>query len=206
MGTSLDDLPQLRRALRSRPVLQRHWPLDAGVFLQRLNAGLSSADCRCNGSVMDKHIELLIRPAYRHFWSPWLSGELESDGEGGSKLFARFGPHPSIWTGFALVYATMAAGLLTVLIYGLCLWLVGSSPWVLALAPVFIGVAALFYAGSLVGRRLASEQIGWMLQMLDCSLEELNECGEPRCAACPRRNEQHGCEPSQKTSGGASRR
>jgi hypothetical protein len=195
----VEQLPQLRKALRSRPVLERHWPLASDEFLRRLNAGLASADCRCNGSVMDKHVELLIRPAYRHFWSPWLSGELESDGEGGSKLFARFGPHPSIWTGFAMAYAIMAAGLITVLVYGLGLWMVGSSPWVLWLAPIFVGVAGLLYLGSLVGRRLASEQIGWMLQMLDCSLEELDECGETRCAVCPRRNEAHACESGLKT-------
>lgn len=184
MGKAEDDL---QLAARMRPVIERELAIDANEALGRVRRCLEAESCRCTGTVVDKHVELFIQPSFRHFWSPWLSAEVHAiEGTADKALFrGRFGPHPAIWTGFAAGYAICLFSAIAALMYGFSQWMLDHTPWVLALIPVFALLAGSLYAAALFGRRLARDQISWMLRLLDCSLDGEQSCAEERCVACP---------------------
>ena len=169
-----------------RPALERELPLPADTLLSRMHDELSRVDCRCTGTVAGEHVELLIKPQRRHFWSPWLSAEVRAAGAERAVLEGRFGPHPALWTGIAAAYAVLLFSAIGALMYGFSQWMIDEPPWALAAVPIAGLLALGVYLGGLVGRRLASEQIGWMLRLIDCSLDGHDDCaGGDRCVSCP---------------------
>jgi hypothetical protein len=185
MDVVVPETTNIENSARMRPRVERELPIDAKRVLSRIGTSLGEISCRCVGSVMDRHVALHIKNEHRHFWSPWFSGQVDPSGSERSVLHGRFGPSPAIWTFFAACYAVFVFGGIAGLMYGISQWMVGQHPWALWLTPAFaVGVFALYLIAR-VGRRLAAEQIGWMLQLLDCSLDGHLSCAKARCAACP---------------------
>lgn len=158
-----------------RPRLTLVTELDTAAALQRIDGALGQPHCPIVGSVLERHVELLVRHDERHFWSPWLSAEVRPR-EAGSQLSGRFGPHPSLWTLFVALYAIWSFGAIGALVYGYVQWTLGhpaSALWGLALA----GSSALVqYAGSIVGQRLGEQQMEtirrFVSQAIDATADE----------------------------------
>ena len=174
-----------KESARMRPRVERELAVPAARALQRIKLSLAESSCRIVGTVVERHVELYVRPRHRHFWSPWFSGELTPRASERALLHGRFGPHPALWTGFAAAYALCTFLALGSAVYGLAQLTLGAQPW--SLLGVGLGglLLVLLYAAARVGRSLAAEQIGWMVQLLDCSLDGSVSCAQARCAACP---------------------
>ena len=53
-------------------------------------------------------VEFSMRPADRHFWSPFLNLIIEEGGErGGAVLQGKYGPNVNVWTMFVAAYAAL---------------------------------------------------------------------------------------------------
>jgi len=117
------------------------------------------------------HFILTVQETERHFWSPWLSVEVEPRG-GGAHVFGRFSPHPSVWTAFMFGYLLLAVVVMFALVFALALSMSGGSPWTLAIAGGASVVMVLMWWASQVGQRLARAQMESLRQVLEGALIE----------------------------------
>ena len=153
-----------------RPPIQRLLPFGADEALRRVSAHLEAAACPCHGTLARRHIELLISEDQRHFWSPWLSIELEDRPDTSTELRGRFGPHPHVWTMFMFGYAVLTfLGLIGVTL-GLSQLALGESAWGLWALPVSTVGGLGLYLGSQLGQRLGADQIHLLEGFVDDAL------------------------------------
>jgi hypothetical protein len=97
----------------------------------------------------------------RHFWSPWLTIEVEPREPTTARVSAMFSPHPSVWTGYLFGYLALAVVLLFSLIYAAAVVMSGDggAPWSLWIGGgAVIAMIGMWYA-SVVGQRLAGAQM-----------------------------------------------
>lgn len=100
------------------------------------------------------HIILTHARHLRRFWSPWLSIELEPTSDG-TRVVAKFMPHPSLWTGFALGY--LAVGVLFFLagFFAVAQLILGQHPWAAWIAAACAGTLLGMFAVAKIGQGLA---------------------------------------------------
>jgi hypothetical protein len=118
------------------------------------------------------HFILTVPEAEQRIWSPWLNVEVTPQGDG-SRLFARFSPHPSVWTLFAFAYL----GLSTVFLLSLCVAgaqsMSRSSPWALGVSAAAALVMLAMWGAAQIGQRLARAQ----MEELRAELEQaIHDC------------------------------
>lgn len=168
--------------MEMRPRFQLEIPLPPADVHTRLESKLACGGCPCRAKVLGNHVEVTIREDLRHFWSPHLSLELQ-ESPAGSVLLGLFGPSPNVWTMFLAAYAFLVLTSFFAGILGLVQLSLGEPPWGLWLAAGSLLGCAIPYAGSLVGRRLAAEQ----MELLRCFLEESLQLEHLRAgsAMCP---------------------
>lgn len=113
------------------------------------------------------HLVLTVLPDARHFWSPWLTVEVEPKGTG-AKVSAIFSPHPSLWTGYMFGYLSLSVIAMFSLIFaGSVAMTGGSSLWSLWVAGgAVLGVVGMWWA-SQIGQRLAATQMDELHAALD---------------------------------------
>lgn len=150
-----------------RPRFRLEAPLAPEEVHARLQAKLGCPGCPCRADVVGRHVEVMIRQDLRHFWSPHLSLEIQPEGEG-AVLLGLYGPSPNVWTMFLAAYAFLVLFALFSGTLGLVQLGLGQQAWGLALAALCLATCALPYAGSLMGQRLAAEQ----MELLRCFLGE----------------------------------
>lgn len=141
-----------------RPRFRVELPVDADDLLGRLTAPIVTKDPRIEGLVAGRHVEWMIPRHERHFWSPRLSLEVCPEGEICS-LVGLFGPRPSVWTLFAFGYGTLGFVAATAFFFGASQWTIGTPPWALWAIPLCGAGALLLYGFSLLGQRLAAEEM-----------------------------------------------
>lgn len=165
-----------------RPRFQLEIPLPPKDVHGRLESKLACGGCPCRATVLGNHVEVTIRDDLRHFWSPHLSLELQ-EAEQGAVLNGLFGPSPNVWTMFLAGYAFLVLTGFFAGVFGLVQLSLGEPAWGLALAAASFLGCAIPYAGSVVGRRLAAEQ----MELLRCFLEESLQLEHLRSesASCP---------------------
>lgn len=118
------------------------------------------------------HLTLTIPKPEQHLWSPWLEIEV-SPNQDGTRIGARFSPHPSVWTGFAFGYLTLGVvGLVALTIVASGEMLDGSEQrW----AWWLVGGAAVamiaMWGVSMLGQRLARDQMQTLRTNLDRAVE-----------------------------------
>jgi hypothetical protein len=151
--------------MRPRFTLEVRVP--APVVLAEMRAQLDTEGCPVEGVGAGRHMELFVHPDQRHFWSPWLSLDVDPADEASARISARFGPHPSVWTGFMSAYAFVAFVVLGGLVFGGTQALVRHSPWGLWAVPVGLAVGLGLYGASLMGQRLGADQMGLLRGFLD---------------------------------------
>lgn len=138
--------------------------------LAAVRARLARPGHRCDAMMAGNHLELLIAEPERHFWSPWLSVDVLPDPEG-TRIKCRYGPHPSLWTAIASIYALLCFVALVGAVFGSTQALLGQSPVGLAAVPAALLLGGGLYAGSQVGQRLGAEQMQTLDDFLDSALE-----------------------------------
>jgi hypothetical protein len=139
---------------------------DVSRDLTTLTVGADAALC---GNCLDRHFQLTVPGAERHFWSPWLHLELEVhrsevdvDPALARRTYVRgyFTPAPALWTGFMLAHSALWLLVFFAGMWGLVQW------WYLDQRPVaawVAGVCLLFslglYLAARSGQRLARQQM-----------------------------------------------
>ncbi|MEZ6188793.1 MAG: hypothetical protein R3F62_27795 [Planctomycetota bacterium] len=124
----------------------------------------------CQLTVLGRHVEVRIREAEHHLWSPQLTLELD-DAEQGSELHGLFGPNPGIWTTFVAAYGFVGLSMFFGGLFGLSQQVAGQSAWGLWILPVGAVCLVGIYLGSLYGQRLAGDQMRQLVDFLHAALE-----------------------------------
>ena len=151
-----------------RPRFSELLPFSRDEAIQRLEARQVCQGCPCKLTVLERHVTVDIRDDLRHMWSPQLSLQLDerSDGQPGSELHGLFGPSPAIWTSFLAAYASVSIVMFFGGILGLAQQVAKQAPWGYLSLPLGALLLAGIYGASLVGQRLAAEQ----MEQLACFL------------------------------------
>lgn len=120
------------------------------------------------------HLVLTVPVAQQRIWSPWLAIEV-SPKQAGTHVFARFSPHPSVWTGFAFGYITFGALLMFSLVFAGAQAMTGGQPWGLwGSVGAALALGGMWWA-SQIGQRLAHTQ----MDTLHAELERAIEASKP---------------------------
>lgn len=150
---------------------------DAETVVAALREHVGQADPALEGTFGPAHCVLRISEARRYFWSPELDLTFEPrSSEGGDllpglRVRCLFTPRPSVWTGFAFVYAVLAAAGLAGGMYGLAQLALDRPPWALAMAPAALVLIAGVYGATFIGQGLAASQMYELRRYLDACLE-----------------------------------
>lgn len=157
-----------------RPTFTIEFPLPPHEAIERLGVLVNDRDHPIEGRIAGNHLMLVIPPTRRHFWSPWLNLEVQTC-EAGSSVIGRFSPNPSVWTAFMLTYIALGTLVFFVAMFGVSQWMMGKPPNALPLALVPIGIGLVMYWASLIGQKIANEQ---MNELYDASMGALQ--GQPQ--------------------------
>lgn len=126
------------------------------------------------------HLVLTVPETQQHFWSPWLTIEMTPRGDG-AHLFARFSPHPSVWTAFAFGY--LALGTLTVVALAVAasgLLVPGTDlAWSLWVAAGCVLAMVAMWWISQIGQRIARQQMTTLTVELDRALDAIGGGRQP---------------------------
>lgn len=170
-------------SLELRPTFTRGLDEPTGVVLRRLRARMEAPHVQVRwarrpgggGSTSTRedqdHVVLCMDQDQRHFWSPWLSLDIQAH-EGTTHLYGRFSPHPSVWTGFAFCYLTLTAIGFFSLIFAWASQISGSGkPAVGLIAPLCAVIAFSLWWASQLGQRLARDQMLILRACVDAALQ-----------------------------------
>ncbi|MCA9664256.1 MAG: hypothetical protein KC503_01675 [Myxococcales bacterium] len=155
-----------------RPRYEERFDVSTETALARAKVMLTAEGGPFEGNVLDRFVDIHIRQADRHFWSPWLNVEVEPlEGEQtGCFVHGRFGPHPNVWTLFMMLYGVLSMLSFAALMWGLSQLMAGEYAWTLwGLPPLFL-LATLLYFASQVGQRLAAPQTELIIERLTAAL------------------------------------
>lgn len=170
-------------SLKSRPTFAVDLNEPTGAVVARLHERLAAPDVEVRwartpggggkvgvGGAGD-HLALTIAESRRHFFSPWLMVDLSAT-DAGTHIFARFSPHPSVWTGYAFAYMTLGSLGFFSLIFQYAQSVAGShagnAAWVSLVAPTAAVLAGLLWTSAQVGQRLAKAE----MELLHATLEQ----------------------------------
>lgn len=153
-----------------RPTFTIEFPIEPQAAIDRLSLLLKDSDYPIDGRIAGNHLMLVIPPKRRHFWSPWLNLELQPCEEGAC-VKGRFSPNPSVWTGFMLTYIALATLVFFAFMFGLSQWMTNQPPSAFKLALIPVAIAIFMYWTSLIGQKIAHEQ---MNELYDASMDALS--------------------------------
>lgn len=154
-----------------RPTFAIELPIEADVVMARLCSIVDDDDYPIDGRIAGNHLMLVIPPARRHFWSPWLNLEIH-DPPLGSLIKGRFSPNPSVWTGFMLTYIALGTILFFILMFAISQWMMNKPVGALSLTPIPIVIAIGMYWASLIGQKIAHEQ---MIELYDAAMGAISQ-------------------------------
>jgi uncharacterized integral membrane protein len=149
-----------------RPRFEMQLPVDRERWLNTFKSLLETDAESLRGQVFRKHAVVEMRDGERTFWSPYLNLEVEDEPDG-SAIRGRFSPHPNVWTMFMGVYILLAIIALGGFSYGIVQYILGQSPWALAIAPAAVMMFGFVYGATLIGQGLGAEQMYTMRSLVD---------------------------------------
>ncbi|MCA8971412.1 MAG: hypothetical protein KDC95_16585 [Planctomycetes bacterium] len=145
--------------------------MPSAEVLERVREALKAHRDGITGMVLPTgRIELTVSDAVRHVWSPQLTVDVEAADERSSRLHARFGPHPHVWTLYVALYAVSVIFAIACAVVGASQLTLGMRPYALYLTPFAVILAALVYGASYVGQGLGSAQMYSVRAFLEDSL------------------------------------
>lgn len=148
-----------------RPTFEIGLPFPAEEAVGKMRDQLRDEFRQCTMS-SGRCVELLVSDSERHFWSPHLSVQVE-DAEMGSRLHARFGPRPEVWTLFVFLYAVVGFAGLVGAGWAYAQWITGQTPWALLTIPGAAIAGVLLYMASRFGQRLGRDQMSQLRTRLE---------------------------------------
>jgi len=157
---------------RPRPRFDLEVRAQPAAVLAALRAALDG-HTGVHGLVLDDDgkVELILTEDRVRFWSPQLSALVSASGEG-TRIKARFGPHPHIWGLFLAGYAIGILLSAACLLFGLVQLFLAMTPWGLWLLPLALLITGLTYGASYVGQGLGAGQMHDLRTFLDRALRE----------------------------------
>jgi hypothetical protein len=171
--------------LKMRPRFAETVACDAALLVDTLREAIDGADPPLEGHFAPTHCVLRIPPERRSFWSPELDLTFEplaEDGGAGEGIRVRclFAPRPAVWTGFAFVYAVLAAVAVGGALYALAQLTLGAAPRALLVSAGALALLAVIYGASFIGQGLAAGQMYELRRYLDEGLERAAARGRAR--------------------------
>jgi hypothetical protein len=152
-----------------RPRFRLSLPGDPMAHLERTRAALDRPEHRLITRVLANHLDVTLTPEDRKRWSPCVHLEFE-DEEGGTRVQGLIGPHPNVWTFYAVVSAHFALGAAFALVFGLVQLSLDESPWALWVALICALLLVVMYALSQIGQRLARDQTEHLSRLVEEAL------------------------------------
>jgi len=162
-----------------RPTFRWLSPCPPGEALDRLGRLLADVPHAFTGRRAGNHLMLTVPPRDRHFWSPWAHVEVldpddpaanEQDHPpapaGGCVIRGRFSPHPGIWTAYMLAYLALTTLIVFAGVFGYAQFTLERAPTAWLAVPACLLVAGVMWGASLLGQRLAREQIESLTHVL----------------------------------------
>lgn len=166
-------------APRMRPLVERAYPVLPEVLIEGVRAALLGPGGLCQGKTARRHLDLMVSEEVRHTWSPILSLEVEPDGQGGSLVRGRYGPHPNVWTFFIWLYACCAFVTVISGMYGVAQGVLQQTPWAWLFTVSGIMGAGTVYFAALTGQKLGHDQMEILVTFLDAAAATVVEGREP---------------------------
>jgi hypothetical protein len=170
--------------LRLRPRFALDVACDVDVLVATLRDRIEENDPALEGFFTPRHCVLRIPPERQALWSPELdlTFERSGDDEAGLRVRCLFGPRPAVFTGFAFLYAVLAAIGVGGLLWGLAQVTLAQTPWGLAATAGSLAAIGAVYAASFIGQGLAAAQMYQLRRYLDVCVEaaEREACAAPR--------------------------
>lgn len=160
-------------SLQLRPTFSIALSSDFSGAWNRLKSEVASLEDELCGQFRGQQAMIAIVEAKRHFWSPWLHLELRKS-ESGNSIYGRFSPHPSIWTGFAFSYFALSIITTFGIIFGCSQLLIDATPIGFLIAPICVLIALVLWIVAHVGQRLATDEMTFMRQVVQNSLDDSN--------------------------------
>ena len=157
-----------KTSMRMRPVYVWETEGPPEEFIARLRQ-LASFDPAVKIQCGTTHAMLSIPVEARHTWSPTLDIHTRP-AEVGTRVHARMGPEPPVWTFFMFCYAAVSVLGLIGSIFGLVQLSLGSTAWGLLALPGWALLCGGLYLSSFIGRGLGAEQIHQLLAAIEATL------------------------------------
>ena len=111
------------------------------------------------------HLVLTHVAHLRHAWSPWLHIEVEPRAAG-SRVIAKFTPHPNLWTSFAFGYFTLGSVALFAACYAGAQMMLGQYAWAWWVALGAAVVMLMMFVFAKLGQKLAADQMRELTEKL----------------------------------------
>ncbi|MFK7758754.1 MAG: hypothetical protein AB8C13_02275 [Phycisphaerales bacterium] len=156
-----------------RPKFEFEFPIDQPSAMGLLSTIMDAEDYPIEGRIAGNHLMLVVPPKQRHFWSPWLNLEMhdvDSDMHQLTLVQGRFSPNPAIWTGYMMVYSSLAVLVFLAAMFGFSQIILQTSPWAFQFIIVILVIGAGMYWSSLIGQRIAQAQ---MHELYDITIKTL---------------------------------
>ncbi len=173
--------------MRIHPRMRPHFEMpvtdDGSAVFARLNDLLAEPKAPFMGHVLPQHAYLRLPRDQRTMLSPNLDLELLTDAHGETILHGRFSPHPSVWTGFLALFATLGLLGLCGLMYGLAQLTVQETPWAMLAAPISVALIAFVYGAAFIGQGLSTDQMYALRAFVERVGQEVGERA-PEFRAC----------------------
>lgn len=150
----------------NRPRLDLRIDRDPDAVRAALDARLDEGLPGCTGHSGRRHVFVEVDEAHRHLWSPTLDIVLR-DEEGGTRLLGRFGPSPSLWTGYVFIYGFVAFASLAASCGALAQRITGEPPTLLWASVAALALGAGTFLSARVGALLGHHQMTWLARVLD---------------------------------------
>ena len=160
-------MPPMETSLSLRPTFDLDLEIPADQAAHRLGAIIGAGDGPIVGETVGNHLMLALARRDRHFWSPWLTIEIQPDDQR-TRIHARFHPHPNVWTGYMLGYLGVGTATTFAAIFGFVQLTLGHTPWALWIAAIGILAALVMWLAARVGQGLAQEQ----MEILDTAVRK----------------------------------
>jgi hypothetical protein len=141
-----------------RPTFAVPLRLEADDAICRIEKEVKSAELGGRVISAGRCAEFSVAKSECRVWSPHLSIQLE-EAEEGCVLHGRFAPRPEVWTFLMFLYFTMVFIVFIGGVYGYAQWVIGQRPWALVAVPAGLLLIGALHAASLVGQRLAHDQM-----------------------------------------------
>jgi hypothetical protein len=118
----------------------------------------------------EDHFLLSVPEAEQRVWTPWLTIDVTQRGDG-AHVFGRFGPHPSVWTGYAFGYLSLGLLLMFSLVFAGAQAMTAGAPWALWVSAGVAAAMGALFGASQVAQRMARPQMEVLRQELERAIE-----------------------------------